>query len=72
MDKYSLEVVRVGGDKLLKNAIAELGEKFVIVARDPDMIVLGNEKMNVCFSRKTARVKERFVFEASQDINRKR
>lgn len=72
MDKYSLEVISVGGEKLLKNVRAEVGEKFFIVGRDADFIILGNEKMNVSFSRKTYKVKERFVFEKSQDLNRKR
>jgi hypothetical protein len=73
LNNYALEVLRAGGEAMLALANKEFKNGFVIVARTPEYIVLGDGEKNVSFSRGSKlRVIERFVFEKSRSIERKR
>jgi hypothetical protein len=73
LNNYALEVLRAGGEAMLALANKEFKKGFVIVARTPEYIVLGDGEKNVSFSRGSKlRVIERFVFEKSRSIERKR
>lgn len=73
MNKYAFEVLRVGGEDMLKLANKEFENGFVIVARTRDYIVLGDSQKNVSFSLgNKLRVIERFVFDKSRTLERKR
>ena len=71
MNKYAIEVTRIGGDALMKSVLKEFSSDFVIVSRTQDEIILGDNIKNVKFSRKNNRVLERHVFEGSRSISRK-
>ena len=71
MDKYELEVLRMGGQKLLDFVRKEFTGKFIIVARTDEMFVLGTDEKNVKFSREKMRVMERFFHNQSRGIARK-
>jgi hypothetical protein len=73
MDKYAHEVLRAGGEAMLALANKEFKNGFVIIGRTPEYIILGDSEKNVSFSRGSKlRVIERFVFEKSRSIERKR
>jgi hypothetical protein len=73
MNNYALEVLRAGGEAMLKLANKEFANGFVIVARTPEYIVLGDSEKNVSFSRGAKlRVIERFVFDKTRTLERKR
>jgi hypothetical protein len=71
MNKYAIEVTRIGGDALMKSVLKEFSSDFVIVSRNQDEIILGDNTKNVRFSRKNNRVLERHIFEGSRSITRK-
>ena len=71
MNKYALEVLRIGGEKLMSLVRKEFTKDFFIVARTQEYIVLGNETKNVSFCRLKNRVLERHVFDGSRGITRK-
>lgn len=71
MDKYELEVLRMGGQKLLDFVRKEFIGKFIIVARTDEWFVLGTDEKNVKFSRLKMRVMERFFHSQSRAISRK-
>jgi len=71
MNKYSVEVARMGGDALMKSVLKEFSSDFTIISRNCDYIVLGDNTKNVKFSRKNNRVLERHLFEGSRGITRK-
>ena len=71
MDKYREEVRIIGGEALLKVVDKEFDTSFHIVARDQDMIVLGNKEKNVKFSRDFYRVMERFFLDKTRSLSRK-
>lgn len=72
MNKYEVEVARVGGDKLMSSVRKEFTKEFFIVARTDEIIVLGDASKNVSFSRKNSRVIERNVFDGARGIQRKK
>lgn len=72
LDKHSVEIKHLGGDKLLEAVKKEVGEKFFIVARTQEYVVVGNENKNVSFSRETFKVNGRCEFEKNRDLVRKR
>ena len=72
MTNAELEVVRIGGDKLMNVVRKEFANEFFIVARTVDIIVLGDNKKNVSFSRTKNRVLERNVFEGDSKLERKK
>jgi len=73
LSNYALEVLRAGGEAMLKLANKEFENGFVIVARTPEYIVLGDSEKNVSFSRGSKlRVIERFFFDKFRAIERKR
>lgn len=72
MNKYALEVLHIGGEKLLSVANKEFVKDFFIVARTPEYIVLGDGKKNVSFCRFKNRVLERFTTETESKLERKR
>jgi hypothetical protein len=71
MNKYAIEVTRIGGDALMKSVLKEFSSDFVIVSRTQDEIILGDNIKNIKFSRKNNRVLERHFFEGSRGITRK-
>jgi hypothetical protein len=71
MDNYALEVLRCFGEMMLKVANKEFENGFVIVARTPEYVVLGDKEKNISFSRKSFKVKERFIFGNLNKVNRK-
>ncbi len=71
MNNYALEVLRIGGEKLMNVVRKEFEKDFFIVARTPEYIVLGNGTKNVSFCRMKNRVLERHVFEGETKLNRK-
>ncbi len=73
MDRYALEVLRAGGEAMLALANKEFKNGFMIVAQTPEYIALGDSEKNISYSRgPKLRVIERFVFEKSRSIERKR
>jgi hypothetical protein len=72
MNKYALEVLRIGGEKLMNLVSKEFASDFFIVARTQEYIVLGDGKKNVSFCRIKNRVLERFVFERENKLERKK
>ncbi len=73
MNKYALEVERVGGKDLVEAVKKEFQDVFYhIVARDQDMIVLGSNEKNVMFCRKSNKVKERFFLGKNREVARKK
>lgn len=71
MNRYALEVLRIGGEKLMSIVLKEFAKDFFIVARTPEYIVLGDNVKNVSFCRLKNRVIERHVFDRSRGITRK-
>jgi hypothetical protein len=71
MNNYALEVLRIGGDKLMNVVRKEFEKDFFIVARTPEYIVLSNSVKSVSFCRLKNRVIERHVFDRSRGITRK-
>jgi len=71
MNNYALEVLRCFGEMMLKVANKEFENGFVIVARTPEYVVLGDNEKNISFSRSTFKIKERFVFGEIKKMNRK-
>lgn len=71
MNNYALEVLRIGGEKLMNVVRKEFNSDFFIIARTPEYIVLGNETKNVSFCRSRNRVLERYVFDGQSKLNRK-
>jgi hypothetical protein len=72
MNKCALEVIRIGGEKLMSVVNKEFVKDFFIVARTPEYIVLGDGKKNVSFCRLKNRVLERFSIETESKLERKR
>lgn len=72
MNKYALEVLHIGGEKLMNIVRKEFVDNFFVVARTPEYIVLGNGKKNVSFCRLKNKVLERVFFEGSTKLERKR
>jgi AICAR transformylase/IMP cyclohydrolase PurH len=71
MDRFAIEIFRIGGEKLLQAAHKEF-KSFFIVARTQEYVVLGNGEKNVSFSRKNFRVLERTNFEKTRNLQRKK
>jgi hypothetical protein len=72
MNSYALEVLRAGGEAMLKLANKEFANGFEIIARTQEYIVLGDKEKNVSFSRGSKlRVIERFVFDKTRALERK-
>lgn len=65
MNNYAAEIVRIGGDALLKVAQKEFPDSFHIVARTVEYVVLGDDSKNVMISRKNNRVQERNILNRS-------
>jgi len=72
MNKYEAEVLHIGGEVMLNLAKKEFVKGFIIVGGDPDRIILGDKEKNIAFSRGRVRVIERFVFNKSASLERKR
>ena len=72
MNKYALEVLRIGGEKLMNVVNKEFSSNFFIVARTQEYIVLGDGKKNVSFCREKNRVLQRFTLDGESKIERKR
>ena len=68
MDNYALEVLHIGGEKLMNIVRKEFKEDFFIVARTPEYIVLSNNVKSVSFCRLKKRVIERYMFQTSRGI----
>ena len=71
MDNYATEILRIGGDSLLKVAQKEFPDSFHIVARTVEYVVIGDDNKNVMISRKNNRVQERNILNKSSSIGRK-
>jgi hypothetical protein len=71
MNNYALEVLRIGGEKLMNVVRKEFEKDFFIVARTPEYIVLSNSVKSVSFCRLKNRVIERHTFQNSRGITRK-
>jgi hypothetical protein len=72
LNKYALEVLRAGSEAMLEMANKEFKNGFMIVARTPEYIVLGDSEKNISYSRgPKLRVIERFVFAKSRSLERK-
>ena len=72
MNKYEAEVLHVGGEAMLNLAKKEFPNGFFIVGGDPERMILGDKEKNISFSRGRLRVIERFVFDKSASLERKR
>ena len=62
MNKFAQEIVNRFGDKMLSVIEKDFPNGFHIVGVSDDAIVVGDEKMNRSYSRKTRRVKETHRF----------
>jgi hypothetical protein len=71
MNKHALEVIHIGGEKLMSVVRKEFEKDFYIVARTPEYIVLSNSAKSVSFCRLKNRVIERHTFDSSRGITRK-
>jgi hypothetical protein len=71
MNKHTLEVIHIGGEKLMSVVRKEFEKDFYIVARTPEYIVLSNSAKSVSFCRLKNRVIERHTFDSSRGITRK-
>jgi hypothetical protein len=71
MNKHTLEVIHIGGEKLMSVVRKEFEKDFYIVARTPEYIVLSNSTKSVSFCRLKNRVIERHTFDNSRGITRK-
>lgn len=71
MDRYAIEIFRLGGEKLLATARKEF-KTFFIVARTQEYVVLGDGEKNVSFSRENFRVLERHHFGKTRNLQRKK
>lgn len=71
MNNYAAEILRIGGDALLKVAQKEFPESFHIVARTMDYVVIGDDNKNVMISRKNNRIQERNILKNNSSIGRK-
>lgn len=71
MNNYAAEILRIGGDALLKVAQKEFPESFHIVARTVEYVVIGDDDKNVMISRKNNRVQERNILNKTSSIGRK-
>lgn len=72
MNKYALEVLRIGGEKLMNVVNKEFSKDFFIVARTPEYVVLGDGKKNVSFCRLKNRVLERNIIDRESKLERKK
>jgi hypothetical protein len=72
MNNYALEVLHIGGEKLMNVVRKEFAKNFFIVARTPEYIVLSDSTKNVSFCRFKNRVLERHTFERDNKLERKR
>lgn len=72
MNNHALEVLHIGGEKLMNVVRKEFVKDFFIVARTPEYIVIGDDIKNVKISRSNNRVQERHVFEHISALERKR
>ena len=71
MNNYAAEILRIGGDALLKVAQKEFPESFHIVARTVEYVVIGDDNKNVMISRKSNRIQERNILNKTSSIGRK-
>lgn len=65
MNNYAAEILRMGGEALLKVAQKEFPESFHIIARTVEYVVIGDDNKNVMISRKNNRVQERNILNKS-------
>ena len=65
MNNYAAEILRIGGEALLKVAQKEFPESFHIVSRTVEYVVIGDDNKNVMISRKNNRVQERNILNKS-------
>lgn len=65
MNSYAAEILRIGGDALLKVAQKEFPNSFHIIARTVEYVVIGDSNKNVMISRKNNRVQERYILNKS-------
>ena len=73
LNKYEQEVFSCGGQVMLDLAHKEFLKGFEIIARTPEYIVLGDKDKNVKIAREgKIRVLERFVFDKTRNLERKR
>jgi len=70
MNKYDMEVATIGKD-IFKLANGEFPDGFFIVARNTEMLVLGNSKKNMEFCLKKRKISDQHFFEKTARISRK-
>lgn len=71
MNKYALEVLHIGGEKLMNVVNKEFPKDFFIVARTAEYIVLSDNVKSVSFCRNKNRVTERHTLNTESRLSRK-
>lgn len=71
MNIYAQEILNRFGQTMLTNMIKEFPKGFQIIGGDDLEVIVGDKTKNVTFSRKTAKAKDRFVFQGSTKVKRK-
>lgn len=71
MTRYEQEVLNRFGKAVLDAIRADFGSNFFIIGSDDDRCIVGDKEKNFAYSRKKARVTDRFFHGASRSMKRK-